>query len=214
VWTPPLPYDAEVEYVETATTDGRAQYVDTLCQVTADTRIEASWRQLSQTPLQQRLFGVNDGGNYRFEVYVNGNMRWAFNAGSSTAANMYPVPTPYDYVGSFDLSSGAWSIEADGWSAGSASGTASGTPFASANTIPIFARRKVGTVYYADYPATMRLYLFKIWRGQTLVRDFAPVRVGTVGYLYDRANPTGGPLGNGLYGSETATPLVAGPDKT
>lgn len=35
-----------------------------------------------------------------------------------------------------------------------------------------------------------------------------------VGYLYDRANPTGGPLGNGLYGSATATPLVAGPDKT
>ena len=30
---------------------------------------------------------------------------------------------------------------------------------------------------------------------------------------YDRVNPTGGPSGNGLYGSATSTPLVAGPDK-
>lgn len=45
-----------------------------------------------------------------------------------------------------------------------------------------------------------------------LLRDYIPVRVGTVGYLYDRANPTGGPLGNGLYGSATDTPFIAGPD--
>lgn len=44
-----------------------------------------------------------------------------------------------------------------------------------------------------------------IINNSTLVRDFIPVRVGSsssaVGYLYDRANPTGGPLGNGLYGN-------------
>lgn len=206
----PLPYDAEVEYVEP---DAAGAYVDTLLPVTVGTRVDASWRQMSQTPLQQRLFGVNDGGNAQFALYVNGNARWAFNAGAATAPAIYSVPAPYDYVGTFDLATGAWSIEAVGYSAGSASGTASGTPFASANTIPIFARRNAGTVYYADYPAQMRLYSFKIYDGQTLVRDFIPVRVGTAGYLYDRANPTGGPLGNGLYGSATSTPLVAGPDK-
>lgn len=212
VWQKPnsLPYDAEVEYVEP---DAAGAYVDTLCAVTVGTRIEASWRQLSQTPLQQRLFGVNDGGSATFAVYINNNARWAFNAGSSTGANMYAAPTPYDFVGSFDLATGAWSIEAVGYSAGSASGTASGTPFASANTIPIFARKNAGTVIYADYPAQMRLMSFQIFDGLTLVRDFVPVRVGTVGYLYDRANPTGGPSGNGLYGSATGTPLAAGPDK-
>ena len=47
--------------------------------------------------------------------------------------------------------------------------------------------------------------LFRIVSGSTTLRDLIPVRVGSgssaVGYLYDRANPTGGPLGNGLYGN-------------
>ena len=66
----------------------------------------------------------------------------------------------------------------------------------------------------ATYPLRGRVRYFKLWDStDTLVRDFVPVRVGTAGYLYDRANPTGGPLGNGLYGSATGTPLVAGPDR-
>ena len=57
----------------------------------------------------------------------------------------------------------------------------------------------------------MTRYNFQVYRycqiydDSTLVRDFIPVRVGSgssaVGYLYDRANPDGGPLGNGLYGN-------------
>ena len=63
--------------------------------------------------------------------------------------------------------------------------------------------------------ATVRLRSLTLWdHADGYLHDFIPVRVGTVGYLYDRANPTGGPSGNGLYGSETATPLVAGPNKT
>lgn len=53
----------------------------------------------------------------------------------------------------------------------------------------------------------------KLISESVIVRDFVPVRVGTAGFLYDRANPTGGPSGNGLYGSATSTPLVAGPDR-
>ena len=49
-----------------------------------------------------------------------------------------------------------------------------------------------------------------------LVRDFIPVRVGSganaVGYLYDRANPTGGPRGNGLYPNSGSGAFVIGPD--
>ena len=64
-----------------------------------------------------------------------------------------------------------------------------------------------------------RIRYFRLWdSADTLVRDLVPVRVGSganaVGYLYDRTNPTGGPSGNGLYGSATSTPLVAGPDRT
>ncbi len=58
----------------------------------------------------------------------------------------------------------------------------------------------------------MRIFGAKFDNGTSSL-DLVPVRVGTVGYLYDRANPTGGPSGNGLYGSATGTALVAGPDK-
>jgi hypothetical protein len=62
----------------------------------------------------------------------------------------------------------------------------------------------------------MRIYSAKFYDGTTLVRDLIPVRVGSgssaVGYLYDKANPTGGPLGNGLYGNSGSGAFVIGPD--
>jgi hypothetical protein len=72
-------------------------------------------------------------------------------------------------------------------------------------------------LFWANDASSLRgasaIYSFQILVNGVLVRDFIPVRIGQVGYLFDRANPTGGPLGNGLYGSATSTPLVAGPDK-
>jgi len=62
-----------------------------------------------------------------------------------------------------------------------------------------------------------RWYGAKIYKAGALVRDYIPVRVGSganaVGYLYDRANPTGGPLGNGLYPNSGSGAFVVGPDK-
>lgn len=46
----------------------------------------------------------------------------------------------------------------------------------------------------------------------TLLFDGIPVRVGQTGYLYDRANPYGGPNGNGLYGNLGTGSFVLGPD--
>ena len=62
-----------------------------------------------------------------------------------------------------------------------------------------------------------RVYWAGIYSAAVLVRDFIPVRVGSgssaVGYLYDRANPDGGPLGNGLYPNAGTGAFVMGPDK-
>ena len=67
--------------------------------------------------------------------------------------------------------------------------------------------------------ARVQLRYFQLWdENDVLVRDFIPVRVGSgssaVGYLYDRANPTGGPNGNGLYGNAGSGSFTVGPDKT
>lgn len=46
-----------------------------------------------------------------------------------------------------------------------------------------------------------------------IVRNFIPVRAGSVGYMFDRANIKGGPLGNGLYPNVGSGAFVLGPDK-
>lgn len=74
--------------------------------------------------------------------------------------------------------------------------------------------------YYYQYGSNVtctsdiKCHYVQIKQDGILVRDFIPVRIGTTGYFYDRANPTGGPLGNGLYPSSGTGDFVLGPDKT
>lgn len=74
----------------------------------------------------------------------------------------------------------------------------------------LFAINAAGTASLGNNP--LRVYFCAIYDGSTLVRDFIPVRKNGVGYLYDKANPTGGPLGNGLYGNAGTGEFVVGPD--
>ena len=50
-------------------------------------------------------------------------------------------------------------------------------------------------------------YYVKIFDGNTLIRDFVPVRVGTVGYLFDKVNRQ-------LYGNAGSGAFTLGPDIT
>ena len=57
----------------------------------------------------------------------------------------------------------------------------------------------------ATYPVSAKIYSCRIWENNTLVRDFIPVRIGTVGYLYDE-------IGGGLYGNSVTGDFVLGAD--
>lgn len=61
--------------------------------------------------------------------------------------------------------------------------------------------------------SSSKIYYFTA-SNQTERVDMIPVRVGNIGYMYDRANPTGGPLGNGLYPNSGTGSFILGPDKT
>lgn len=50
-----------------------------------------------------------------------------------------------------------------------------------------------------------KLYSLKVWLDGSLVRDFIPVRVGTVGYMYDRVSGQ-------LFGNAGTGDFVLGPD--
>lgn len=72
-----------------------------------------------------------------------------------------------------------------------------------------------GTGTSTNSALPMRLYSFKVYSsdGTTVVRDYIPVRVGSVGCLYDQANPSGGPNGNGIYANVGTGTFTLGRDK-
>lgn len=57
-----------------------------------------------------------------------------------------------------------------------------------------------------DDRASVRIWSFSIIHGDSLVRDFIPVRVGTVGYMFDRVSGQ-------LFGNAGTGDFVLGPDK-
>ena len=61
--------------------------------------------------------------------------------------------------------------------------------------------------YYPEPNLTIsaKLYSLKVWLDGSLVRDFIPVRVGTVGYMYDRVSGQ-------LFGNAGTGAFVLGPD--
>ena len=68
---------------------------------------------------------------------------------------------------------------------------------------------KYGASDFREITAS-KVYSLKMWQGGTLVRDIAPVRVGSgssaVGYLYDRVSGE-------LFGNAGMGAFVLGPDK-
>lgn len=58
----------------------------------------------------------------------------------------------------------------------------------------------------------IRIYSARFFAGDLLYMDLVPTRTGSVGSLYDRAHPFGGPLGNGLYPNQGTDDFVVGKD--
>ena len=185
-----------VEYLEAA--DG-CGWIDTGRAVTTTTRVEARFVPMS-TAVQQRLFGVNDGSGKAFAIYVNNNVQWAVNTGTSSGGAVALVRTGVVIDCSIDLGTGDCNV-------GGATRSNGGTPFASTNTIPLFARRNTGTAIYADYPSAMRLVFFRIYEAGALKLDLVPVRVGAECLLRDT-------LTGSLHGNEAPSSgsFVPGPD--
>lgn len=57
-----------------------------------------------------------------------------------------------------------------------------------------------------SYPSYANLYYTKIYDNDTLVRDFVPVRVGNIGYMYDKVSGK-------LFGNAGTGNFILGPDK-
>ena len=178
-----LPYDAEVEFLESTGT----QYINTGIMGASEWHITA---QGAATPTTSNCViattssGGSFWGNYGAVNY------WAVGNGSSWRCSV-----PYTSIGSFIVSFSASSVQF----------TVNGETV-TRTSAPDFS--KAFCLYSTNgegYGAKVRVYGCKVYQSGVLVRDFIPVRKGTVGYLYDRVSGK-------LFGNAGTGDFVLGPD--
>lgn len=195
---PPLPYDAEVEYIESTGT----QYIDTgIVPDGKGTSVSCVFSNSVNGNFSPILWtrGANATDRaYCFEVEQNQQVRWDYaNYGPMQRSNVVPL----NERATLTINDGTATVNGIQLIRESKEFTGAG-PMILCN----FCNYVNGVRQMISAKANpVRMYSCKVFSSGLLVRDFISVRVGSgssaVGYLYDKANPTGGPLGNGLYGN-------------
>lgn len=211
---PPIPYDAEIQYLENQPSDGIVPYINTLIIPTSNTKVEAKFNTLVRPTYGDRAwkvyFGVSNGDNSANGIlcrsyatlnsYVNG---WFCNA-SGNVIKSVGDNTDFTVV----LHKNEMIVNGTSYSISTTTGA---EPAARPMYLLNGNFDDQGGIWDAR-GANCKVYYFKMYDGDTLVCDMIPVRKGNVGYMYDRVRPNGGPLGNGLFGNSGDGQLICGPD--
>jgi len=198
-----LPYDAEVEYLESTGT----QWIDTGVTYSASSSyvIETRARFRSQ-PSVNTYVGWDAGGAFGW-MAQNGLNKWNNGAAGTSALLAAPYDVNADMT--LDIRAGTNTLS---YFTISGYGTisrahASLAAYAMSNGYPLFARASQGVV---EGRAIIYDYA-KIYKDGVLVHDLIPVRVGSgasaVGYMYDRVSAQ-------LFGNNGTGAFTIGPDKT
>lgn len=187
-----LPYDAQVEYLQSSGT----QYIDTGIVATTnfECEIKAEFTQ-NQAGFDTLLGSLpNNTSNYGVALAISGSDLHAGYIQFGTSAAVSSVKTLGLHTYKSSLKNNVLKIDVDGTEDSS---TLAGT----FSTIPmyLFARNK-GSGTIGNY-SKAKVYYCKIWNGGNLVFDAIPVRVGQVGYMYDKVS--GQLFGNSGTGSFT-----------
>ena len=186
-----LPFDAEVEYLESTGT----QWIDTGVVASQNIKIEARFYRANSP--SQFAYGVRSGSTtiscatgVGTSVATVGYARWGNSAYAAAIPNTEVVVVQdkdgvtvngvhYNYTAAESV------VPQSGY------------------TIALFAAKNSATTVAANLSG--KFWYCKIWQNGVLVRDYIPVRKGTVGYLYDRVSgKLFGNAGTGVfsYGSD------------
>lgn len=193
---PALPYDAQVEYIESTGT----QYVDTGFTAKTDT----TRAEMLIVPTGNTTAGVFGSRNattangYSCNAFlISGStpyFRWDWVAGSSGTRTNCTIGDEYR------ISITAGSVTVNGVTT-----TASLYRLQQSYPFYIFTFANASTTPFTP-TFSGRVKWFQIYDNDVLVRSFVPVRVGTVGYLFDRVSGQ-------LFGNAGTGAFVIGPDK-
>ena len=196
-----LPYDAEIEYLGS---DGD-QYLDS--GITTDNTIECEIDMMvtsvygSQGVFSARNYPNASSGRDKFSLSIWSN-------GSKLALN--DINYDSGWKGSISLNTRfVTSIKQRGLYMNDTLLASSGSTstFSFDVTIGILRCHVLNDEWDTRKGNGIRIYGCKIWKDGSLVRNFKPVRVGQVGYLYDK-------VGGQLFGNEGTGSFTLGPDKT
>ena len=194
----PLPYDAEVEYLESTGT----QWIDTGVTMTYDLFDSAETAitvlPTGQTSGTHNFFG--DGTSW-YDGYTFG-YRGDYELQASNGFNSTQGPIKFSRTlpRTLTVNKNGFAIDSEvAPNHGSSSKEMSGT-------LLLFGCRRNG-VFFTVTQFSGRIYLAKMVSNRVSIFDFIPVRVGDVGYMYDRVSCQ-------LFGNKGTGEFVIGSDKT
>lgn len=194
-----LPYDAEVEYLESTGT----QYIDTGVKADGSTVVKCALSVVRRLTNGYVVWGAakGDGSSGIYdavalsEKYNNPSTLHLLDTYNNN--NMQSISYGQDLLVECVLSDGSITIN----------GTTTSHNYYTIRKIAdypiwVFGENLAGKLFR---PSHVKLSFLQILQSDILVRDFIPVRKGTVGYLYDRVSGK-------LFGNAGTGDFVLGPD--
>lgn len=173
-------YDAQIAYLESTGT----QYIDTGFKPNQDTRIVATMQCVTSTSYG-RLFG---SGTYNtlnsimidYETGITGTLHIKY-GNNSNWTNVSSIYGDYE-IHTYDFSKNNFYLDNELVSSNTYSA------FQNTSNLGIFTYINGNNVGQSAEFFVGRLYSFRIYDNDVLVRDYIPVRVGEIGYLYDKVS--------------------------
>jgi len=189
----------ELQYISTETVGG--PYIDTGLTAGSNTRVLARYKLVNllfASPISVRnVASAGDG----FGVGLNGSQQFISDYNGDRKVFTTITPNTTDII-TVDKNKNVCTITI-GEQTETVTNTAS--TFTTTNTLPLFAQNTNGSVS----PGKYAFYSFKMWEGDTLVRDMVPAKYGNTVGMYDLAdsNPA-----TAFHTNAGTGEFVAGPD--
>lgn len=197
-----LPYDAEVSYLQG---DGVA-YIETGIIASSNTKFEIEVNVQSASG-SIGIIGARTGtytDNLIAYYGSGGDNAWNWRYGTQLKNFSHGGATGDFTVSNIDNVN---VLVVSGSGSGTGNVSANAETFTSVELYLFCWNKDDGTVGGVEYSDKLKIKKCKIWSGDTLVRNYIPVRVGTTGYLYDRVSRT-------LFGNAASSgAFVLGVDK-
>lgn len=192
-----VPYDAEIEYLESSGT----QWIDTgYKHNTGLTKYKTSIILTNISSQYNSLFGarITSNGKEAYYIGIQKNNIFYSCIGGNKGSSMgnLSVNTKYDIESN---PSSGWTINNTLYSLVSSYNNEE-----SVYNCYLYSLNESNTNIENT---CMKVYYFQIYEGNDLVLDLIPVRVGQIGYMYDKVSGQ-------LFGNEGSGDFILGPDKS